>query len=210
MKRRYPRILAISDMQSLSSGDLASWAATVAGAGVDGVQLREKRLTALAQLETAVRLRTAAPETLLLINRRLDLALAAGADGVHLPADGVPVRRLRESFGGDPILGCSTHHLDEVAQAAEEGADYVLFGPVFATPSKARYGQPQGLQRLADAVGYRLPVLAIGGVTAKTVPEVAATGVAGIAGIRAFLDREQTAAIVRAANEYIPPRDSNV
>ena len=98
-----------------------------------------------------------------LINGRVDLALASGADGVHLPAQGLPAAPLRQRFGARVLLGRSTHRIAEVEAAAADGLDYVTFGPVFPTPSKARYGPPVGLERLERACGVGIPVYALGG-----------------------------------------------
>jgi len=166
---------------------LPEWLAALAAAGVDGVQVREKHLGDCQLYALAVAARRAWPGWLV-VNARLDLALAAGAAGVHLPADGVPIAPLRRRFGATPVIGRSTHDPDEAAAARAAGADYVTFGPVFATPSKARYGRPPGLDGLRRAVARGLPVVALGGIGPDELAAVAAAGAAGVAGIRAFHD----------------------
>src|ERR1051325_2448464 len=136
-------------------------------AKIDLVQLREKALTirVLQDLATRAAQLTRGTATKLLINDRPDVAAAAGADGVHLTSQSLPASVVRRDFGQEFIIGVSTHSLEE-ARAAKGGADFVVFGPVFPTPSKANYGSPAGLEQLAsvcDAL-QPFPVLAIGGV----------------------------------------------
>lgn len=186
-----PRLLAISDRHSLQGGSsaLVSWLEALRAAGVDGVQIREKDLAdrALAELLTTAR-QTLGTGVTLLVNGRADIALACGADGVHLPADGLPARALRRRFGAALVIGVSTHHPEEVAAAQRDGADYVTFGPIYPTPSKEAYGPPPGLSGLQRATACGLPVLALGGVDHQALPAVAAVGAAGAAGIRIFQD----------------------
>jgi thiamine-phosphate pyrophosphorylase len=142
------------------------------------------------------------------VNGRLDVALAAGASGVHLPAAGLPtreVRRLAEALGADVLIGRSTHHPDEVARARDEGADYALFGPVWATPGKERRGGPVGLAALERAAAHGLPVLALGGVEPGRFAALAAAGARGAAGIRMFRDADGLDRLVRAAARVFPP-----
>jgi thiamine-phosphate pyrophosphorylase len=194
------RLLAISDRASLGGEEaLPAWLHGLAAAGVDGVQLREKDLGDRALYGLARQARSLLPPPLrLLVNGRLDLALAAGADGAHLPADGVPLAALRARFGPGVLLGRSTHRLAEVEQARRDGADYVTFGPVYPTPGKERYGPPSGLAGLRQAAALGIPVYALGGVTIQRLGEIAAAGAAGAAGIRIF-QAPDLPALVRAA-----------
>jgi thiamine-phosphate pyrophosphorylase len=185
------RLLAISQLATLSGGgggDAAlGWFAALAAAGVDALQLREKRLDDLSLWQLARRARAALPPpAVLLVNGRADLALAAGADGVHLPADGVPAGAVRARFGSGLLIGVSTHRPEEVERARRDGADYVVFGPVYPTPAKAGFGKPAGPRALARAAALGIPVYALGGVTLERFAEVAAAGAAGVAGIRLF------------------------
>lgn len=139
----------------------------------------------------------------LFLNDRLDVALAAGADGVHLPARGLPpsaARRAlaRSSFSRRPLLvGCSTHGLDEARRAAAGGADFVTFGPVWPTPSKAAFGPPLGPAALGEAVGaLSIPVFALGGVDAGRAAVCAGLG-ARVACIGAVLGAADAAAGAR-------------
>jgi thiamine-phosphate diphosphorylase len=192
-------LLAISDRTTLAQ-PLGEWLRALAGAGIGAVQLREKDLGDCDLYELARQARTALPPPIrLLVNGRVDVALAAGADGVHLPADGVPVAALRARFGGGVLIGRSTHRMEEVERARDDGADYVTFGPVYATPGK---DAPAGLGELARAAAAGVPVYALGGVTLERFGELAATGAAGIAAIRLFQKISDLTQVARAAREH--------
>lgn len=198
------RLLAISDRATVP-GDLPAWIRELAASGVDGLQIREKDLDDRALYGLARLARSLLPPgTLLLVNGRVDVALAAGADGAHLPADGVPLAPLRRRFGPGVVLGRSTHSVEEVEQAFRDGADHVTFGPVYPTPSKERFGPPVGLAALARAAAVGIPVYALGGVTLDRFEEVASAGVAGVAGIRLFQHPENLPEVVRAARALFP------
>ena len=178
-----------------SDADLAAWVRALEAAGVDALQVREKAPQAPGEsgqppadrrVLDDVRLALHASESLsVLVNGRPDLAVAAGAAGVHLPSAGLPVVTVREGWP-ELLIGVSTHHPGEVERAGRQGADYATFGPVFATPSKAAYGQPPDLGGLARACRHGLPVLGLGGVGPAGLVELAAAGARGAAAIRAF------------------------
>ena len=136
----------------------------------------------------------------LLINDRLDVALACDADGVHLPRHGMRVAEARALLGAQRLIGVSTHAPVEVADAAAAGADFAVFGPLFDTPSKRPYGSPLGLDALATAraAAPALPLLAIGGIDAARVLDVCARGADGVAVIRAVLGAQDAMAAARA------------
>ncbi|MFL6235775.1 MAG: thiamine phosphate synthase [Thermoanaerobaculia bacterium] len=195
-------LLAISDRASLAV-PMAEWLGALGRAGIGAVQIREKDLDDRDLYDLARLARTALPPPArLLVNGRLDVALAAGADGVHLPADGVPVRALRARFGRfdgrNVLIGRSTHTVEEVERARDEGADYVTFGPVFATPGK---GPPVGLEGLARAAAAGVPVFALGGVTLERFGDLAGAGAAGVAAIRLFQSMQNLTEVARAARE---------
>ena len=206
------KALVISDRASLPGGDLAAWLAALAGALAEAgtaetlaLQIREKDLADRDLYALTLLARTVLPPpTRLLVNGRIDVALAAGADGAHLPADGPPAAALRDRFGPDVLLGVSTHRVDEVVRAQRDGADYVVFGPVYPTPSKARFGPPLGVTGLARAAAAGIPVYALGGVTLDRLGEVASAGAAGVAGIRLFQTPSDLATVLRAIRRSFP------
>lgn len=188
---RAPRLLAISDSACRGDESLISWLQRVAAAGVDTAQLREKQLTDRQLYEQAREARKTVSSSLrLFVNGRPDIALAAGCEGVHLPAAEQSAAAIRQQFGPHLLLGRSTHSVREVADARRNGFDYVTFGPVFATPSKVRYGPPPGLEGLRRAVEVEIPVIALGGISAADWERLEALGAHGVAGIRAFHDSE--------------------
>ena len=175
-------------------------------AGVDWIQIREKdicsaQLLALARksAKTASAISSAAR---ILVNDRLDVALAAGVAGVHLGGESIPteptVHWCRAGVAPKGFLvGVSCHSLQEVRAAESDGADYVFFGPVFDTPSKRVFGSPQGIDRLSDVCrSVSLPVIAIGGVNGANAVDCIRAGAKGIAAIRLFQDGNDAAAIM--------------
>jgi thiamine-phosphate pyrophosphorylase len=159
-------------------------------AGLKAVQLREKDLSdaELLALATELRKLTSSYNAKLLINDRVDVAMVVKADGVHLGGHSEPTDIVREKIGPEMLIGVSTHSTEEIHIAAEQGADFVTFGPVYATPSKAIYGPPQGLQSLKAACSNSpLPVFALGGVTPERAAECRQAGAIGVALISAII-----------------------
>ena len=184
------RLYVVSDRQQTAGRPLQEVIAAAARGGLGAVQLREKDLSARDLHDLGVSLqKTLDPHQVpLLINDRIDVALALDAAGVHLAGHSLPTRSARRVLGPDKLLGVSTHSLEAAREAAEEGADFVVFGPVFPTPSKLAFGPPQGLPRLAEVVrDVPVPVIGIGGITPANVPQVMQTGAHGVAMIRAVL-----------------------
>lgn len=162
----------------------------VVAAGIPLVQLREKSLTARVLYELTTRAASIAKgsTTRLLVNDRFDIARAAGADGVHLTTHSLPAAIVRQICGNDFLIGVSTHSLEEALNARAAGANFVVFGPVFETPSKQLYGAPQGLEKLREVTNalHGFPVLAIGGINLDNTADCLTAGASGIAGISLF------------------------
>ncbi len=162
--------------------------------GVGAVQLREKDLSSKELYRLALELCdiTHKYNAIFIVNDRLDIAMAVGADGVHLTTQSLPIRIVRRIAGENVIIGVSTHSLDEIENAKIQGADYVTFSPIYFTPSKAKYGPPQGIEALSEAckVSGDLSVIALGGITKDRVKEVVKTGASGIAVVSAIMAAE--------------------
>jgi len=173
------------------------------GAGVLQVRLKPASTGAIRAAVALARPITTAAGALLIVNDRLDVALACGADGVHLGQDDLPLAEARRLVGrrADFLIGVSTHDLDQVAAAVAGGADYLGFGPVFATATKANPDPVVGLDLLARAVAAAspVPVVAIGGIGLARMAEVTATGVAAICAIGAVNRAPDPAAAARQA-----------
>ncbi len=170
---------------SARSLEIVSRAGRALEAGVNLFQIREKQLEGrrLCELTSQVVQIAAGTRLKVIVNGRADVAAAAGADGVHLPGDGVPVKAVRSAFGSGSIIGASVHSAEEAVSAREDGADYVIFGPVFRTPGK---GGPTGLDELTRVCDLLdgFPVIAVGGVTRANAEDVLSRGAAGWASIR--------------------------
>lgn len=172
---------------------------TITDAAADGVnliQIREKALPSrlLFELVRGSVQALSATRALVIVNERSDVAVAAGADGVHLPRTSLPASVVRRTFASRLLIGVSTHSIDEASMAASSGADYIFYGPIFETPGK---GPPVGLESLA-AVSDLLqsfPVFALGGVDQHNFKSTVSAGAAGIAAIRSLADCESRRAI---------------
>lgn len=194
------RLLLITDRRVSPDRALHDVVAAACGAGLRAVQLRERDLGGRELLDLARQLRDATSPSgaRLFINDRVDIALAVEADGVHCPEEGWPPIRVKSMAEG--MVGVSAHSVGAARRAHELGADFVLFGPVFATPSKAAWGDPQGISRLRDvAAAVTIPVFAVGGVTPANAPLCLQNGAAGVAAIRALLGAHDTR---RAVEEF--------
>jgi len=180
----------ITDRRQCGGEDLSGRVGRALRGGVCAVQLREKDLSTRERYDLGLRLRemTSGFGAKLLVNGDAALALAIGADGVHLPQDGLPADACRKLVGQDMLVGVSTHSLSEATGAETKGADFITFGPVYFTPSKAGYGPPVGLDSLRTiCAAVRLPVFALGGVAPGNIEEVIFAGAAGVAMISAVL-----------------------
>ena len=169
-------------------------------AGIELIQIREKRLAAsvLYQLTEQAVESARGTSSRLLINDRADIAAAAGADGVHLTTQSIDAHTIRRTFGENFLIAASTHSAAEARTARDAGADFVVFGPVFATASKENYGPPAGVAELARVARdlKAFPVLALGGLTTQNAQECLDAGASGIAGISIFNQSTRLANVV--------------
>lgn len=199
------RVCLITDRKQAEGGDLPAAVEKALAGGIRAVQLREKDLSGreLFMLARTIREITSRSGARLLINDRADVALAVGADGVHLGGQSIPAREARRMLGDGAIVGCSAHDERELSEAEDGGADFATFGPVFATPSKARYGPPVGVGALARACGKaRIPVFALGGVGPENAGEVLRAGCFGIALISAVVAAQDPEAAAREITRH--------
>lgn len=188
-----------------TSARILNLVCVAARSGVPLVQIREKNLPARLVFElTRKAVAVAGSETKILVNDRADVALAAGAHGVHLTAQSLPIAIVRKSFPRDFIVGVSAHALEEIAAARDEGADFAAFSPIFATPSKAAFDAPQGLEKLR-IVCEKLkpfPIVALGGIDENNYEPVLESGASGLAAIRFLNDAATLPKTVEAINSY--------
>ncbi|MHB8653384.1 MAG: thiamine phosphate synthase [Terriglobia bacterium] len=195
------KLCYITDRRTLGTKPLLPRILEAARAGVDVIQIREKDLPTreLAALAQAAIDGACATNARIVVNDRLDVALALGAAGVHLGTQSMPPRAVRDCVNrgvviqnfapADFLVGVSCHSLDEAVEAQAGGADYLLLGPIFPTPSKLPYGPPLGLPTLKKVTArITIPVLALGGITVERVKLCIRAGAAGIAGISIFQD----------------------
>ena len=207
------RLIGITDRHVMGLGGLAEAAAGALAAGLPALMLREKDLPEdqLLPLASGLRALTNEHGALLIVNRRLKIARAVGADGVHLGDDGPTLEEARSFLGLSAILGYSAHAPNEALTAFERGADYVVFSPIYETPSKEGILQPVGVEALARLVRSAPgPIVARGGVSLDRVSEIASAGAAGVAVIRAIFaqrsPREATEALLEC---WAKPRAAN-
>ncbi len=201
-------ICYITDRRGLEPKPLLPRLLEAIRAGVNLVQIREKDLEtrALAELATAAVAGARRTTTRIVVNDRLDVAWALGAHGVHLGNQSLPAEVVRRLVPRDFLLGVSCHSLDEALAAEAARADYIALGPVFATPSKIRYGPPLGLEKLREVTArVKIPVLVLGGITVEGVKRCVEAGAAGIAGIRLFQDCESVEKRVRELRAVAGP-----
>jgi thiamine-phosphate pyrophosphorylase len=207
------RLIIITDRDLAAPRDLTDVVRASLEAGAPAIQLRDKMATSRALFEQAVRLKrlTAEYGALLFVNDRLDVALAAGADGVHLGPDDIPLAAARRAVPRPFLIGISTDDPATAARAAAEGADYIGCGAVFGTRSKDVGDEqigPEGVAAIAAAVD--IPVIAIGGITPDNATELRDTGIAGLAVIGAVMAAADPGAAVRRLLEAAPPSGSVV
>ena len=193
------RLCLVTDRAQTRGRDLVDVVVECVAAGLPAVQVREKDLPAaeLAALCRRVRGPTRERGALLIVNDRADVALAVGADAVQRTHASLTVAELRTVADKRLRIGASVHSLEDALAAEADGADWIVFGPVYDTASKRQYGAPQGLAKLeAVARVVRIPVIAIGGIVPERVAEVRAAGAHGVAAISAILAADSPAGAV--------------
>ena len=194
-------IYLISDRKIIPRSSFWTRLEIILKAGLPIVQLREKDLCdkELYAMAKKARVLTKRYGCKLLINGRWDIAKTVGADGVHLPQDSIPIQVVRQALGTGSLIGKSTHSLASAQKAQREGADFISFGPVFATPSKRIYGPALGLNALRKVCEkLSIPVFALGGIKPNNLRNVLDQGAWGIAVVSAIWKARNPAAATRA------------
>ncbi len=184
------RLLLVTDRHQTKGRALVPLLERVLAAAAPAIQLRERDLSAreLLTLTREVQALTALHRSQLLINDRIDVALALDGVGVHLRSNSLPISVARQLLGAQRLLGISVHSIEEAVQAESQGADYIILGPIYETPSKQMFGPPLGIHVLERACGMvRIPIIGIGGVTAERAREMRRAGAFGAAVITAIL-----------------------
>ncbi|MGQ0811388.1 MAG: thiamine phosphate synthase [Nitrospiraceae bacterium] len=197
------RLYLVTDRYQTAGRPLVSVLRRAIGAGVASVQLRERDLdthSLMSLVDKVMSIRHGHP-TKVLINDRPDLTAVLKMSGVHLRANGFPIPVTRSILGSERFIGVSAHSAEEVVRAEADGADFVVLGPIYDTPSKRVYGPPLGLACLENICRRsRIPVFAIGGITASRARVVRQAGAFGVAVVSAILAAEN---IERATTDLI-------
>ncbi len=197
------RLYLVTDRHQTAGRPLVSVLARAVRAGVRAVQLRERDLPARELHALAMEIQRELPDARLFINDRVDVALALRAQGVHLRESSLPAEVVRDLLWPSQLLGLSVHSLDGVMTAEQHGADFVVLGPIYDTPSKRAYGPPIGLPLLEQAAKkVRIPIFGIGGITAtraRAVRQAGAFGVAAVSSILSAVNVEQATEDLLAA-----------
>lgn len=180
--------MVITD-SSLCKGSFENRLSDLFRCGVQAIQLREKSLSAAEVLKHAVKAGVSATKygALLMINDRIDIAKLSGCRAIHSPSAGVPNSMIKK-YIRNSLSGRSVHSVSEAKRAQKEGYDYLLFGPVYRTPAKVKFGKPQGLQKLKEVCcSVNIPVFAVGGINPARALKCLQAGAYGVAGIRDFM-----------------------
>lgn len=194
------RLLVVTDRHQTKGRPLVSLLQRVLTAGISTIQLRERDLSAseLAALAREVQAVTVSSKAQLLINDRIDVALTMEGVGVHLRSNSLPPSVARRLLGPQRLMGISVHSVEEAVQAESQGADYIVLGPIYETPSKQMFGPPLGVQTLEKACRLiRIPIIGIGGVTVERAREMRRAGAFGVAVITAILGADDIESATR-------------
>ena len=202
------RLLLVTDRHQTNGRPLVPLLQRVLTAGISTVQLRERDLSAreLVTLAREVQAVTASRSAQLLINDRIDVALALEGAGVHLRSNSLPVSVARQLLGAQRLLGISVHAVEEAVSAQSQGADYIVLGPIYETPSKQMFGPPLGIHTLEKVCRLvRIPIIGIGGVTAARAREMRRAGAFGVAVITAILGTADVESATRELLDAVTP-----
>ncbi|AFQ43738.1 thiamine phosphate synthase [Desulfosporosinus meridiei] len=195
----------VTDRKTLGTRDLAVCVEKAIQGGVTLVQLREKSVSSKEFLELAQRVKeiTTHYEIPLIINDRLDIALAVDAEGLHIGQDDLPMIKARELFGKDKIIGVSASTLEEALLAQQQGADYLGVGAIFNTPTKADAPEVslEQLSQIKNSVS--IPIVAIGGINLSNLKQVIGTGIDGVSVVSAILAQEDILLAAKQFREFI-------
>lgn len=192
----------ITDRGVVGDRDLIEVVEQALRGGVKAIQLRDKGLAGRSLFELALKFRevTSKYNAQLLINDRVDIAMAARADGVHLPSDGMTVKDARALLGSGKLIGLSCHSKEDVEKAETDGADFATVGPIYDTPSKREYGEPLGEGILNELRKCAIKVFALGGVKIEKIEECISSGADGVAMISGILSSKD---VEKTTIEYI-------
>ena len=194
------RLLLVTDRHQTKGRPLVPLLQRVLTVAAPAIQLRERDLSAreLVTLAREVQAVTASHTSQLLINDRIDVALALEGVGVHLRSNSLPVSVARQLLGARRLLGISVHAVEEGLLAESQGADYIVLGPIYETPSKQMFGPPLGIHTLEKACRLiRIPIIGIGGVTAARAREMRCAGAFGAAVITAIFGADDVESATR-------------
>ena len=197
MPSLHSRLLLVTDRQQTKGRSLISILQGVLNVGSPAIQLRERDLSAhdLLELAREVKVLTSQRDSQFVVNDRIDVALSLEEVGVHLRSNSMPVTVARRLLGPRRLLGVSAHSRDEAMRAEGEGADYVVLGPVYDTPSKQAFGSPLGLSKLEEICRVvHVPIIGIGGITVDRARDVRRAGAFGVAVITAILGADDVKA----------------
>ncbi len=193
--KKIGRLHVITDVVLQDRFSHSALAQMAVAGGADTIQFRQKEGSTRALIETAIAMKNACGDVPLIVNDRVDVAIAAGADGVHLGQDDFPIEKARGLLGEDAVIGGTAKTFSQARQCIAAGADYIGFGPIYATGSKADAGMVKSLEGLREMVNgvhincWRsctpIPIIAIGGIEIENVGEVMRAGAHGIAVISA-------------------------
>lgn len=199
------RLYGILDLSYVESLDAGKVAGQMIDGGVDLIQLRAKahRAPQVAELAASLHRSASARSVPLVINDHAEVARLVQAEGVHVGQDDLPIAKVREIAGPNCVVGKSTHSVDQAIRAFYEGADYIGFGPIFATPTKPDY-PPVGLEQIRQVhEAVRIPIFCIGGIKLDNLPEVMEAGARRVVIVSGLLQAEDIAAYGRAAKELL-------